>query len=107
VCTYSFLSVKLFVALDPANPMFYPFGCYLTKDDAFWIDVIHTDRGIYGTLTYMGTAEFYANHGTRPQPGCPLIGTPLSNSGNFLNAMIIIITIYEYRIVDSYRYSIN
>ncbi|XP_012538316.1 lipase member H [Monomorium pharaonis] len=66
-------------ALDPANPMFYPFGCYLTNEDASWIDVIHTDMGGYGTPTSMGTAEYYANGGTRPQPGCPLMGIPLSD----------------------------
>ncbi|XP_067213244.1 lipase member H-B-like isoform X2 [Linepithema humile] len=64
--------------LDPANPMFYPFGCYLTAADAAWVDVIHTDRGIYGITTAMGTADFYANGGVRPQPGCKLIN-PILN----------------------------
>ncbi|XP_011634897.1 lipase member H-like [Pogonomyrmex barbatus] len=65
-------------ALDPANPIFNPLeSCYLTKDDASWVDVIHTDMGGYGTYYPMGTADFYANSGHRPQPGCPLIGIPL------------------------------
>lgn len=50
--------------------------------DATWIDVIHTDMGGYGTLTSMGTAEYYVNGGTRPQPGCNIIGKPLSKTGN-------------------------
>jgi len=67
--------------LDPANSLFYPFGCYLTPTDAAWIDIIHTDMGGYGTPTRIGTAEYYVNGGTRPQPGCRLIGLPLSKGG--------------------------
>ncbi|XP_029665357.1 lipase member H-like [Formica exsecta] len=72
------LVIPRITGLDPANPLFYLFGCYLTPTDAAWIDIIHTDKGGYGTPTCMGTAEFYANGGTRPQPGCKLIGLPLS-----------------------------
>ncbi|XP_072750421.1 lipase member H-like [Anoplolepis gracilipes] len=64
--------------LDPANPLFYLPGCYLKSTDATWIDVIHTDMGGYGTFTFMGTAEYYANGGFPPQPGCKLFGIPLS-----------------------------
>ncbi|KAM0726284.1 Lipase member H [Formica fusca] len=66
--------------LDPANPLFYLSGCYLTPTDAAWIDIIHTDMGIIGTATSMGTAEFYVNGGIHPQPGCKLIGLPLINT---------------------------
>lgn len=66
-------------ALDPANRMYYPIGCYLTSNDASWIDVIHTDAGGFGTLEHMGSAEFYANGGTRTQPGCQMINIPLSD----------------------------
>ncbi|CAL1676464.1 unnamed protein product [Lasius platythorax] len=64
--------------LDPANPLFYPSGCYLEPTDATWIDVIHTDMGGYGTPTSVGTAEYYANKGTNPQPGCNIISLPLT-----------------------------
>ncbi|XP_050451645.1 lipase member H-B-like [Cataglyphis hispanica] len=73
-------TIPRITALDPANPLFYPFGCYLRSTDAAWIDIIHTDMGGYGTLTCMGTAEFYANGGTRPQPGCKLIDNPFSKA---------------------------
>lgn len=76
-------NVKLsFVALDPANSIFYFPGCYLMHNDATWVDVIHTDMGGYGTLTSMGTADYYVNGGTRPQPGCKFLGSPLSDDGN-------------------------
>lgn len=72
----------MFAALDPANRMFYPTGCYLTSNDASWIDVIHMDSGVYGTLEHLGSAEFYAdNGGRRFQPGCP-IAVPFSDEGN-------------------------
>ncbi|KYQ60379.1 Cytochrome P450 9e2 [Trachymyrmex zeteki] len=67
-------------ALDPANPVFYLLGCYLTPNDAEWVDVIHTDKGGYGTPTSMGTADYYVNGGTRPQPGCQFLGLPLSKT---------------------------
>ena len=68
--------------MDPANPLFYLPGCYLTQNDAEWVDVIHTDKGGYGAPTSMGTADYYVNGGIRPQPGCHLIGLPLSDIGN-------------------------
>jgi hypothetical protein len=73
----------LFIGLDPANRIFYPTGCYLMSNDASWIDVIHTDMGGSGTSMVMGTAEFYANTGHSPQPGCPLTRLPLSEGGNY------------------------
>lgn len=68
--------------MEPANPLFYPFGCYLSAADAAWIDIIHTDGGVYGTPLAVGTADFYANGGFRPQPGCKLIARILSDEGN-------------------------
>lgn len=72
--------ISRITALDPANPLFYLPGCYLTRNDATWVDVIHTDMGGYGTLTAMGTADYYVNGGTRPQPGCKFLGLPLSDA---------------------------
>lgn len=73
------------LGLDAANPIFYPFGCYLTPKDATWIDVIHTDMGGYGAKQSLGTAEYYANSGARPQPGCKFLGIPGSKGGNKYN----------------------
>ncbi|XP_029158481.1 pancreatic triacylglycerol lipase-like [Nylanderia fulva] len=66
--------------LDPANPVFYPLGCYLTSTDAPWVDVIYTDMGGYGTFECVGTANYYVNGGSRPQPGCMFIGALLSQT---------------------------
>lgn len=66
--------VKRITALDPAFPMFYPEIFYkpISKDDAEFVDVIHTDAGLYGTPLATGTADFWPNGGYVPQPGCPL-----------------------------------
>jgi hypothetical protein len=88
------ISVKLlFIALDPANPLFYPTGCYLRSTDASWIDVIHTDKGGYGASKSMGTVEYNANSGARPQPGCKF-GVPGSLGGNNI--------VIKYAIINSF-----
>lgn len=68
--------------MDPANSIFYIPGCYLTPRDATWVDIIHTDIGKWGTFQSLGTAEFYANSGFRPQPGCPIVEIPFTKDGN-------------------------
>ncbi|RLU15074.1 hypothetical protein DMN91_012961 [Ooceraea biroi] len=64
-------TIPRITGLDPANRLWYPFGCYLAPTDASWVDVIHTDSGEWGTPKSMGTADYYANTGTVIQPGCP------------------------------------
>ncbi|XP_034943083.1 lipase member H-A-like [Chelonus insularis] len=65
--------------LDPANPGFYgPGEEHIDADSAEFIDIIHTDGGFYGAISNTGTVDFFANTGTRPQPGCPLFGLPLT-----------------------------
>ncbi|XP_053958549.1 lipase member H-A isoform X2 [Anastrepha ludens] len=59
-------------ALDPAFPLFYgSFSNHLSKHDAEFVDVIHTDAWIYGAPVSTGTADFWPNGGTTLQPGCP------------------------------------
>ncbi|KAK0094963.1 hypothetical protein PV326_009558 [Microctonus aethiopoides] len=61
--------------LDPASP------CYgipvlksaegrLDPTDAKFVDVIHTNKGVYGMLQTCGHADFFPNGGGAPQPGC-------------------------------------
>lgn len=59
---------------------------HLTRDDATFVDVIHTDAGkspllYYGYAYEMGTVDFWVNDGSATQPGCPicLIPVPLTN----------------------------
>ncbi|CAO1383460.1 unnamed protein product [Diamesa tonsa] len=65
--------IKRITCLDPAFPLFYPalFFKGISKSDAEFIDVIHTDGWIYGSPFSVGTADFYPNGGTTLQPGCP------------------------------------
>ncbi|XP_033206391.1 pancreatic triacylglycerol lipase-like [Bombus vancouverensis nearcticus] len=64
--------------LDPAGPLFYVLNHRLTSEDADFVDIIHTDAGVYGIALNSGHVDFYPNGGHRPQPGCSLINIPLS-----------------------------
>lgn len=69
----------MITGLDPASPGFYQCnGDHLDPSDAGFVLVVHTDGGVYGALEPTGTVDFYPNGGSRPQPGCPLFGFPLT-----------------------------
>lgn len=57
--------------LDPAKPLFIlaPDDHRLSKADAMFVDVIHTDVLQRGILQPIGHADFYVNGGIE-QPGC-------------------------------------
>uniref|UniRef100_A0A336LSY7 CSON003911 protein n=1 Tax=Culicoides sonorensis TaxID=179676 RepID=A0A336LSY7_CULSO len=58
--------------LDPAFPL-YMFGGEtgrLSYGDAKFVDVIHTDGGVFGYPWALGHADFFPNGGTPLQPGC-------------------------------------
>ncbi|KAF5274871.1 hypothetical protein FQA39_LY07053 [Lamprigera yunnana] len=52
--------------LDPAGPLFLgrPIDERLDKTDAKFVDVIHTNGGVFGYLTNCGHADFYVNCGS-------------------------------------------
>ncbi|XP_043686806.1 endothelial lipase [Vespula pensylvanica] len=60
--------------LDAAYPLYMNTGRegHLTASDAAFVDVIHTDGGIFGFPNPLGHADFYPNGGKPPQPGCTL-----------------------------------
>lgn len=61
-------------ALDPAGPLFskmLKMVRRLNRDDARFVDVIHTDAGFFGDNHRCGTVDFWPNGGSRFQPGCP------------------------------------
>lgn len=64
--------------LDPAGPGFeFPLKAKaskrLDKNDAMFVDVIHTCSGILGVKRQYGHADFYPNDGKNIQPGCGVI----------------------------------
>lgn len=71
--------------LDPANPPFFPAILldHLSHSDAEFVDIIHTDAGLYGQPYSTATADFWPNDGLTLQPGCPLRSIPLSENGDF------------------------
>lgn len=42
----------------------------LDKEDAIFVDVLHTDIGFYGFTSCIGHVDYFA-HGGFSQPGCP------------------------------------
>ncbi|KAB0794163.1 hypothetical protein PPYR_13783 [Photinus pyralis] len=72
-------------ALDPAFPEF-PLddkSQIITKEDAGYVDVIHTDSGGYGIPISIGHSDFYPNGGRFMQPGCT--ASQLAEEGNILS----------------------
>ena len=59
--------------LDPARLFFITVrtSFRLDKSDAQYVDVIHTNAGIKGTIRASGHTDFWPNGGSI-QPGCPL-----------------------------------
>ncbi|XP_075985087.1 pancreatic triacylglycerol lipase-like [Anticarsia gemmatalis] len=57
--------------LDPAGPCFSDVdaGLRLNKNDADFVDVIHTDAGVYGINELVGHVDFFPNRGSE-QPNC-------------------------------------
>lgn len=67
------LKIRRITGLDPAFPGFFPaiLGVHLSRTDADFVDVIHTDAWFYGSPASKATVDFWPNNGKSLQPGCP------------------------------------
>ncbi|EDW67436.1 pancreatic triacylglycerol lipase [Drosophila virilis] len=67
--------IHTIIGLDPALPLFsyYTPNRRLSADDAFYVETIQTNGGIFGFLKPIGKGAFYPNGGIR-QPNCSLLG---------------------------------
>ncbi|KAK0075278.1 hypothetical protein PV325_007130 [Microctonus aethiopoides] len=70
-----FGDIDRITGLDPAFPCFgFPVlksaEGRLDPTDAKFVDIIHTDEGVYGMRQMCGHADFLPNGGGAPQPGC-------------------------------------
>ncbi|KAJ6636194.1 Pancreatic triacylglycerol lipase [Pseudolycoriella hygida] len=64
-------TIPRITGLDPALPLFYQKNTkQLTKKDAKFVDIIHTDGGVFGVKVSAGHADFFPNGGQRPQLRC-------------------------------------
>uniref|UniRef100_A0AAG5CU15 Lipase domain-containing protein n=1 Tax=Anopheles atroparvus TaxID=41427 RepID=A0AAG5CU15_ANOAO len=65
--------IHTIVALDPALPLFSMHAPEnrISAQDARYVEVMHTNGGLFGFLRPIGTADFYPNGGSH-QPGCGL-----------------------------------
>jgi len=59
--------LKRITGLDPGNFS----DEKLQNGDAEFVDIIHTNPGVGGTSTNLGTVNFYPNMKRKLQPGCP------------------------------------
>ncbi|CAH2043977.1 unnamed protein product, partial [Iphiclides podalirius] len=66
------LTIGRITGLDPAYPgyRFTDSGGHLSKGDATFVDVIHTNPGLFGFPQAIGDVDFYPNYGSWIQPGC-------------------------------------
>ncbi|XP_054257370.1 phospholipase A1-like [Macrosteles quadrilineatus] len=69
------LRLPRITGLDPAYPLYRMAGWrgHLTATDARFVDVIHTDGGVFGFRRPLGHVDFYPNGGIPFQPGCTFI----------------------------------
>lgn len=85
------MKVKRISGLDPAGPGMYPpwYEPGLSKDDAVFVDAIHSDRFWIGTGARSGHVDFYPDDAL-VQQGCP----PLRFTSliSFLNSNFKILT---------------
>ncbi|CAH1724056.1 unnamed protein product [Aphis gossypii] len=65
--------------LDPALPLYYSthLNSRLSRNDAKFVDVIHTNALIQGQLAPCGDVDFYVNGGLA-QPGCHNSSAPIN-----------------------------
>ncbi|XP_048481407.1 lipoprotein lipase isoform X2 [Plutella xylostella] len=68
------VNVLLTEGMDPAGPSWRLNPLALNREDARYVEAIHTDGNILGIFDPIGHANFYPNGGMNPQPGC-LIST--------------------------------
>lgn len=68
---HSYEKLPRITGLDPAFPLFAN-SERISKEDADFVDVIHTDAGRIGLGVSIGHADFYPNGGSLVQPGCDL-----------------------------------
>lgn len=72
-------------ALDAATFPFAPGLFHHIRDgDAEFVDIIHTDAWIYGSVFGIGTVDFWPNGG-KMQPGCPVRRYDQSDEGILCN----------------------
>ncbi|KAG5347828.1 LIPP lipase, partial [Acromyrmex charruanus] len=73
------------VGLDPALPGFRSLGSgsRISKDDASYVEIIHTNGGLLGYLAAIGDIDFYPNGGQK-QVGCGIdLGGSCSHSRSY------------------------
>lgn len=84
--------------MDPAGPLFtkWPKSLKLDSADAEFVDVIHTDAGIFGYPRAVGHVDFWPNRGISPQPGCGWGEIKLRNPDSIIEPCKLTISVYQF-----------
>ena len=84
--------------LDPAHPFFITnrTSFRLDESDAQYVDVIHTDAGVFGTTLASGHTDFWPNGGSS-QPGCFFNGKHLQSRENHNIRSRYFLSFYEIK----------
>ena len=111
VLSYNFGSkIGRVTGLDPAGPRYEDYSGFLTKNDAIFVDIIHTNGGSllstkFGLAAAVGHVDFYPNGGSK-QPGCTSSLKDLTCSHNkahrYFEASLSSNCTFEARHCDSY-----
>ncbi|KAJ8976339.1 hypothetical protein NQ317_009791 [Molorchus minor] len=95
--------------LDPAGPLFTlrPQNDRLSQGDAEFVDVIHSNAGVFGIKYQSGDVDIWLNGGTL-QPGCTPLETLTRNPGS-LNELVFCNHFQSYRtyvmsLIDPHAY---
>ncbi|XP_056633533.1 pancreatic lipase-related protein 2-like [Diorhabda sublineata] len=81
--------IRRITGMDPAGPLFakWPNDVKLDAGDADFVDVIHSDAGIFGYPTSVGHVDFWPNRGIAPQPGCTVKEIEARNPGSLIEPL--------------------
>lgn len=79
--------ISRITGLDPAGPLFevppVPKNSRLSDEDANVVEALHTNGGMLGYLTPLGTIDFFANGGDFIQKECQTSVVNASSAGTY------------------------
>lgn len=80
-------NIKRITALDPAGPLWSNSEDRINQTDARYVEVIHTNTGLYGYTDPCGDVDYYPNGGTN-MPGCWMSSCSHSKAYEYMAATV-------------------
>ncbi|XP_068622617.1 pancreatic triacylglycerol lipase-like [Battus philenor] len=92
--------------LDPAGPLWNKNSNRLSKTDAHYVEAIHTNAGVFGIASSVGTVDFYPNGGVS-QPGCLTDECNHDRSWNLFAATVLFDHLVGHKCSTVLQYTLN